>query len=178
MASPQRYLKKEPEDYLKTSEPFFQRIAPQAVSLNVPVSLAGAIPEDATYANGDEFRAILEQALAEGIETLTPAQQKQVKMAREQFPEVDKQFRIREDSRLAEKMINEGRDALTEEQRRRVMHLRNIVPEVEQAFSQIRAPYQHVASIKEVMEQTLAVYSESHVNYGHMVMDQNMTTPS
>lgn len=168
MASPQtsdkivwqQFVKDGWQHYVAKPDDRFQRVPPQAVSLNVPVSLAGAIPEDATYANGDEFRAILEQALSEGIETLTSAQQKQVKMAREQWPEVDKQFRVREDARLAEKMINEGRDALTEEQRRRVMHLRNIVPEVEQAFSQVRAPNQHVTSIKEVMQETLIEYAK------------------
>lgn len=57
-----------------------------------PLSLAGTIPEENTYANSDAFREVLEKALAGGVESLTDAERKQVKMAREQFPDVDAVF--------------------------------------------------------------------------------------
>ena len=59
---------------------------PSAAGQLPPLSLAGAIPEENVFANSDAFRAVLEKALQQGIDNLTDAERKQVKLAREQFP--------------------------------------------------------------------------------------------
>ncbi len=57
-----------------------------------PLSLKGTIPPENVRANSDEVQDLLERGLFGGVESLTDSERKVLKMAREQFPDVDAVF--------------------------------------------------------------------------------------
>lgn len=74
----------------------------------LPLSLRGAIPKENVRANSDEVQEVLNRGLHGGVESLTDAERKLVKMAREQFPKVDAAFK---EAELRQVAVEERREA-------------------------------------------------------------------